>query len=97
MLECFNKNNVEWYLNERNKKYINFININQDYSINYSYFNEWLSGFIEAEGCFSIRNNKSHSFSIGQNDDIYLLNNIKNFFNISNIIFKILSLYVLKL
>jgi len=28
--------------------------------------------FIEAEGCFSIRNSNNHSFSIGQNDDRYL-------------------------
>ena len=36
-----------------------------------------MSGFIEAEGCFSIRKNNNHSFSIGQNDDIYLINAIK--------------------
>lgn len=85
MLECFNKNNVEWYLNERNKKYVKFIKINPDHSINYSYFNEWLSGFIEAEGCFSIRNNSNnHSFSIGQINDKYILEMIKTHFNINN-------------
>jgi len=48
------------------------------------YFNGWVSGFIEAEGCFSIRKNNNHSFSIGQNDDIYLINAIKQFFGTAN-------------
>ena len=52
--------------------------------INYSYFSEWLSGFIEAEGCFSIKKNNYHSFSIGQNDDKYLIDAIKNYFNIQS-------------
>ena len=68
------KNDIKWYLKYRNNKYINrktFINTNKNY------INEWLSGFIEAEGCFSIRKNKSLSFSIGQNNDDYLINIIK--------------------
>lgn len=88
MLECFEQNNVEWYLNARNKKYlkINVENIN----IDNSYFNEWLSGFIEAEGCFSIRTiSNNHSFSIGQNNDKYILDKIKNHFNITNQVRKI--------
>jgi hypothetical protein len=85
MLECFNKNNVEWYLNERNNKYNNFNIINQSYNIDYSYFNEWLSGFIETEGCFSIRKtSNNHSFSIGQNNDKYILEMIKTHFFIKN-------------
>ena len=48
-----------------------------------SYFPCWLSGFIEANGCFSIRVNNNHSFSIGQKEDFYLLENIKLFFNLS--------------
>jgi hypothetical protein len=85
MLECFNKNNVEWYLNERNNKYNNFNIINQSYNIDYYYFNEWLSGFIEAEGCFSIRKtSNNHSFSIGQNNDKYILEMIKTNFSIKN-------------
>lgn len=81
MLECFRQKDVEWYLNNRNNKYLSretFVNID------YSYFNEWLSGFIEAEGCFSIRKNKTQSFSIGQNDDKYIIEAIKLYFNIQN-------------
>lgn len=50
------------------------------------YFNEWLSGFMEAEGCFSIRKNSNNSFSIGQNDDKYLIDAIRNHFNIQSAI-----------
>lgn len=83
MLECFQQNNVEWYFNARNKKYLNQ---NIDIvNIDYNYFNEWLSGFIEAEGCFSIRNvSNNHSFSIGQTNDKYILDEIKNHFDIKN-------------
>jgi len=86
MLECFERNNVEWYLDARNKKYdrtnTNILDIN--------YFNEWLSGFIEAEGCFSIRNtSKNHSFSIGQNNDKYILDMIKTHFDIKNEVRKV--------
>jgi hypothetical protein len=83
MLECFQQNNVEWFLNVRDKKYLNRdIDV---VNINYNYFNEWLSGFIEAEGCFSIRNiSNNHSFSIGQTNDKYILDTIKNHFDIKN-------------
>jgi hypothetical protein len=47
------------------------------------YFPSWLSGFVEAKGCFSIRKNGNHSFSIGQNNDRYLLYMIKTYFNLT--------------
>jgi hypothetical protein len=83
MLECFQQNNVEWYLNARDTKYLNS---NTDIiNIDYNYFNEWLSGFIEAEGCFSIRKvSNNHSFSIGQKYDKYIIDTIKNHFNAQN-------------
>jgi hypothetical protein len=88
MLDCFQQNNVSWYLNARNKKYFNQ-NIDV-VNINYNYFNEWLSGFIEAEGYFSIKNiSTNHSFSIQQSNDKYILNAIKNHFHIKNKIRKI--------
>ena len=88
MLECFQQNNVEWYLKARSKKYLNQ---NLDIvKIDYNYFNAWLSGFIEAEGCFSIRDKyNNYSFSISQNKDKYILEAIKNHFDIKNEIRKI--------
>ena len=83
---CLTQTSVETYLLNRNLKYdkqLTIIESNIEFNIP-SYFKTWLSGFIEAEGCFSIRKNSYHSFSIGQNDDFYLINSIKNFFDISN-------------
>jgi hypothetical protein len=84
MLECFKRNDVEWYLNSRNSKYLVTTGRDTFVDIDYSYFNVWLSGFIEAEGCFSIRQNNYHSFSIGQNDDKYLIDAIRNHFSIQS-------------
>lgn len=91
---CLLENSVDWYLSNRNSKYINQPAIlNSDpfgVEINSfalpNYFKGWLSGFIEAEGCFSIRKSNNHSFSIGQNDDIYLMNAIKQFLATTNIV-----------
>nr|QJS52039.1 putative LAGLIDADG homing endonuclease [Bulbochaete rectangularis var. hiloensis] len=55
-----------------------------------SYFNSWLSGFIEAEGCFCVKNKNnslvknSYSFSISQKGDSYLLYAIRHFLGASN-------------
>ena len=43
-----------------------------------------MSGFIEAEGCFSIRKNNYHSFSIAQKDEKELINSIKIYFGIQS-------------
>jgi len=58
-----------------------------------SYFPAWLSGFIEAEGNFNLFFNENnilrHSkFSIGQNDEIHILNWIKLYFKSNNAIIK---------
>ena len=77
---------VENYLLNRNLKYhqqLNIINSNIDFKLP-MYFKVWLSGFIEAEGCFSIRKSNNHSFSIGQNDDLYLIEAIKLYFEATN-------------
>lgn len=85
-----NTNDVDIYLSSRNFKYSNQLKLIQDKNINFelplNYFNSWLSGFIEAEGCFSIRKNRNSSFSISQNNDFYIINAIKNYFCASNII-----------
>jgi len=56
-----------------------------------SYFAPWLSGFIEAEGNFSLVFKdkcqlRKSSFSIGQNDELHILNWIKLYFKSNNII-----------
>lgn len=92
--ECILKNSVDWYLSNRNNKYYNQISIIESNNIGLekgllevpNYFYAWLSGFIEAEGCFSIRKSNNHSFSIGQNDDIYLINLIKEYLKTTNIV-----------
>lgn len=70
MLLCYNEypTDIDFYINNRNNKfdislydnypYINkiFITLNKLNLPNY--FNEWLSGFTEGEGCFCIRSGK---------------------------------------
>lgn len=62
--QCVQSSDVKWYLNHRSLKY----QIQPQYAEQITaqlmnnvsppvYFNPWLSGFIEAEGCFSIRTN----------------------------------------
>ena len=83
---CLTKSSLDTYLLDRNSKYdkqLSIIKSNVDFVIP-SYFKGWLSGFIEAEGCFSIRVSNNHSFSIGQNYDLYLINAIKQYFQITN-------------
>jgi hypothetical protein len=83
---CLTNTSVKTYLLNRNFKYnqqLTIIKSNLNLNIP-SYFKGWLSGFIEAEGCFSIRKYNNHSFSIGQNDDVYLIDAIKQYFEITN-------------
>jgi uncharacterized protein (DUF433 family) len=81
---CLTETSVEKYLCTRDTKFKEqSAIINANFKVP-TYFKAWLSGFIEAEGCFSIRKTKAHSFSIGQNDDVYLIDAIKQYFEISN-------------
>jgi hypothetical protein len=85
---CLKETSVETYLLNRKLKYdkqLTIIKSNINLNIpSYYYFKGWLSGFIEAEGCFSIRKSNNHSFSIGKNDDLYLIIAIKQYFEASN-------------
>jgi LAGLIDADG endonuclease len=56
----------------------------------------WLCGFTEAEGCFCIRLNKNHSFSIAQKDGFEVLSAIKKTFKIPNKIRMTKRLYFLE-
>ena len=98
--KCLLENSVDFYLVNRDNKYTNQKDIIKSFEtcrparlkagrqalLFSNYFKSWLSGFIEAEGCFSIRKNNNHSFSIGQNDDFYLINRIKEYTKSTNII-----------
>ena len=87
MLESFslkhNQNKIDLYFKARKEKYLK--NINEITNIDNCYFYAWLSGFIEAKGCFSIRKTSNkHSFSIELTEDQYILDKIKSQFNITN-------------
>lgn len=71
---------VTWYLENRDKKYDlkdQGIRLNK-----LDYYKEWLSGFIEAEGCFLERKDGSKTFSIGQKGDSAIIKLIKDKFEI---------------
>jgi hypothetical protein len=69
----FEQRTIKWYTN--------IVARNPNILISLPYYNEWLSGFIEAEGCFSIRTNtKTVSFSIGQKFEKDLLLSIGLYF-----------------
>lgn len=83
---CLNNSSVKHYLDNRNLKYSNQLNIVKQSYNNFTtpeYFPRWLSGFIEAKGCFSIGVNKNHSFLIVQNKDCYLIEAIIKSFNLN--------------
>ena len=82
MKNCLVYKNINLYFQERNNKYV--FSLLFDKSRNNYYYKEWLSGFIEAEGCFSIRNNNNHSFSISQKNDYLLIESIKTYFEIKS-------------
>jgi len=74
---------VDYYFLTRQTKYIGQDQIRSNLmSQNVSeksYFPMWLSGFIEAEGCFTnrLQSNKNSSFSIFQKGDFYLIEAIR--------------------
>ena len=73
---------VTWYLKNRDRKYDLK---DQGTKLKYDkldYYKEWLSGFIEAEGCFSKRRKGLKSFSIGQKGDEEIIKSIKEYFRI---------------
>ena len=94
--DCLLEKDIKNFLVNRNNKYNN----KKTYLLNYeninklpSYFAPWLSGFIEAEGNFSLVFNekgllRGSKFSIGQNDEFHILNWIKLYLNSNNTITK---------
>jgi hypothetical protein len=84
--KCLSHNDIDIYFKERNSKFLTqekeVSKNNEKFTIPH-YFPAWLSGFIEAEGCFTTRPSGKASFSIGQNNDFYLLAAIGQYFNAS--------------
>ena len=92
---CFNKNiNTAVFLSERANMYNDFqkqlLYLNEIQSpIPPYFFKAWLSGFIEAEGNFSLVFNdknwlRKSAFSIGQNSELHILKMIRDYFESEN-------------
>jgi LAGLIDADG endonuclease len=80
--QCNIDRSWSYHLQTRDSKYVDQQKLIQHYKKNFvipHYFGPWLSGFIEAEGCF--RSTHYLSLYVGQNDDWYVLNAIKRYFN----------------
>ena len=80
---------LEFYFALRDKKYERRESI--DIPLIPSYFREWLAGFIESEGSFSSRVAGNNSFSIGQNHDRYLIEQIKYYYGVQHLKLKFFS------
>lgn len=103
MQRCLLHNNITQYFDERDLRYHDRNDVLNSMSntnlISLPYYKAWLSGFIEAEGCFSARkapNIDIYYFSISQNYDLYLLNSIRDYLNANNQVRKINILYLLE-
>jgi len=92
---CLLNKDINNFIQDRKGKYHNKNEILENLSHKNmpDYFPQWLSGFVEAEGNFSlVFNNKGQlrksAFSIGQNDELHVINWIKLYFNSNNSIIK---------
>jgi LAGLIDADG endonuclease len=97
--DCFLRKDISNFIMNRNNKYNNKKIWLNEYVLKNNindlpfYFSGWLSGFIEAEGNFNLHfNEKGHfrnsKFTIGQNDEIHILNWIKLYFKSNDVIVK---------
>ena len=67
-------------------------NLSKEYLKSTHFFKGWLSGFIEAQGCFTLRSSeKCISFSISQKDEKALLERINTFFGGQTIVRKVIQ------
>jgi hypothetical protein len=87
------------HIKDLKNSWLGFNSIN-DYSsdqlLEFSHWPNWLIGFTEAEGCFCIRSNGIHSFSISQKDGSEVLTAIKKTFKIPNKVRSTSRLYFLE-
>jgi len=97
--DCLLRKDISNFIINRNNKYNNKKILLDQYALKNNisdlpfYFPGWLSGFIEAEGNFHLHfNEKGHlrnyKFTIGQKDEIHVLNWIKLYFKSNNVIIK---------
>lgn len=89
--KCVAHKTWNYHLKERIRKYESVPSMVEKYSKTFilpDYYPSWLSGFIEAEGCFRYRNMKRTSFYISQNTDYYILDSIRKFFHANHTIGK---------
>jgi hypothetical protein len=78
---------IDEYFYTRGDKYVSRLSLGKlvDPLALPSYFTYWLGGFIEAEGCFSMRKVGNYSFSIAQLHDYYLMEAIRFYFNVDHL------------
>lgn len=85
MKQCWEQNpSIDWYLRNRDLKYSN----RQRFVVNplaVPYYKSWVSGFVEAQGCFSLKTCGSTEFSIGQKFDNHLLESFKTWTSSPNV------------
>ena len=92
---CLLEKDLENFLVNRNAKYSNkkALLLELSKQERAAYFAPWLSGFIEAEGNFSLVFNekgylRKSAFAIGQNDELHILIWISQYFNSNTAILK---------
>ena len=93
---CLIEKDITNFLENRRNKYKNKKIIIQNLETLNTlplYFSPWLSGFIEAQGNFNLLFNKKDilrgsKFTLGQNDEIHIVNWIKLYFKSNNTICK---------
>jgi heme/copper-type cytochrome/quinol oxidase subunit 1 len=93
LIVCLKDNSVNNYLKKRNSKYNLKSIIIEKYKNSFLipfYFPAWLSGFLETKGDFLINKKGNPYFSIRHENDYYLINSLKDFFDIK---VKIINIY----
>lgn len=72
------KSNTEWF------GYQKIVPFSYKDILDKPFFDDWLAGMIEAEGCFSVRKSGNHSFSISQKDEFNFIKAVKFKFLLPN-------------
>ena len=87
--KCLKNPSMEEYFSTRGQKYMNrhLFLMSAEVLRNTPYFKPWLSGFIEAEGCWSLREKSkgTPSFSLGQKHDVFILAAMRSYFEADDV------------